>query len=190
MSWIIRSKHDADVRRAEGVGAQPLGGDVSWAGRPGCRGLARAGLNRSMCPTWSRVSARIRRSSTSCSASTKVVARGFSTRVGMPRSRKAPATSRWALGRHGDGDGVDPVEEVAVIGVGSSSGKLRRSPSGLLGAAVDDADEFHLGHLGEDSGVMAAQVSDPDDADFQPIHDVFLHRSRARPCLPACWAST
>ena len=106
----------------------------------------------------------------------------------MPRSRKAPATSRWATVGHGDGDGVDPVEQVAVVGEGRGPARLGDGPA-LLGPGVDDADELDVGQRGEDPGVMPAQVPDPDDADSQAIHD-FLQRSRARPCLPACWAST
>ena len=91
--------------------------------------------------------------------------------------------------RHGDHGGIHRGEEPAVVG---QSRRLATGGhgSGPLGAGVGHADEAHARHRREDAGVMLAQVPDPDDADSQRLHAwTFLQRSRARPCLPRCWAS-
>ena len=46
-------EHDADIGGAEGVGGKPLGLDVLGAYRR-LLSAVRAGLNRSMWPTWSK----------------------------------------------------------------------------------------------------------------------------------------
>ena len=69
---------------------------------------------------------------------------------------------------HGDGDGVDLVEQVSVIVESHDVWQDSATARALLGSGVGHADEFDVGHPGEDPGVMAAQVSDSDDADFEP----------------------
>ena len=143
---------------------------LTYLGRSGMPSSAEsAGLNRSMCPTW--ISApRSRASATRSSASASEPARGFSIIVATPRSRKAPATVAVEEGGHGDRDGVDLVEQLAVVVDGDGADPLGDG-AGLLGPGVGDAHKLDPGGRGEDPGVVLAEVADPDDAHSQGRHD-------------------
>ncbi len=108
----------------------------------------------------------------------------------MPRSRNGAGDLAVQEGGDGDGDGVDLVEQRPVV-VNGARAELLGDGAGLLGSRVGDADQRHSGNRREDPGVVLPQMSDPDDRDSQRLASwlYFLQRSRARPCLPSCWAS-
>ena len=110
--------------------------------------------------------ARARASLTSSSASASVEASGFSTMRRDP-ARQEGAGHRAVQGRRdGDRDGVDAIDQVAVIGerlgaVAPGDGR------GLLDPGVGHADQLDVGDRGEDPGVVLAEVTDADHGDAQ-----------------------
>ena len=102
-------------------------------------------------------------------------------------ARQEGAGHRAVQGRRdGDRDGVDAIDQVAVIGerLGAvTPGHEAR----LLDPGVGHADQLDVGDRGEDPGVVLPEVADADHGDAQRHHG-FLPRSRVRPCRPSCWA--
>ncbi len=119
---------------------------------------------------------------TSSSDSASVLARGFSTSVGMPRERKVPATSWWSMVGTAIETASTRSRRSSVVSNGAG-GELVGDALSLLGPRIDHCHEFHLGHAGENSGMVLAQMSHAHDADSQPFHVQSLPRSAAPPMV-------
>ena len=114
-----------------------------------------------MWPTWSNAFSALGEGDEFLGLGQSVAASGFSTIVAMPRSRKAPATSRCRHGGHGDRDGVDLVEQGRDSRQRPRSGSLGDGPR-LLGPGVGHADQLDSGQAGEDPRVVLPQMADTD----------------------------
>ena len=74
-------------------------------------------------------------------------------------------------GRRDDGDGIDVIDQAFVIVVGRGAdgrGDFRR----LLAVGIDDADEVHVRHAGQDSRMVPAEMPDTDHCHPHPRHAV------------------
>ena len=167
-------EHHADVRSS--------GTCRSRAGRRRCTSgthrsrpsrVESTGLNRSMWPTWSTAPCRpspgeARRVPRPRSAGAWPAA--SSTIVAMPRLEERPGDRAVQGGRHGDRDGIDAIEQVAVVGA-SGRAVLPGDGAGLFNPAVGDPHELDPGDRRQDSRVVLTEMPDPDDRDSQPRHD-------------------
>jgi len=86
------------------------------------------------------------------------------------------------LGRHRDGDGIDPVEDLPEVGQRTRPG-ARRDLRRAARERIDDRDELRSLGRRQDAGMMPAQVADADYGDSQRVtgHAVpSLHESSRR----------
>ena len=101
---------------------------------------ATAGLKRSVCPTAS-VAPDAAAAAISASASASERAIGFSTSTGDAALEKRQRDLAVQLGRHGDRDGVDLAEQLAVVGqrrVRRRRGDRLRARAGLVSTTADE----------------------------------------------------
>jgi len=81
-----------------------------------------------------------------------------------------------------NGNGIDLTEQW-LEGIEAASLAFSRNGSELIGVAIDDADEFDIVHLREDTGMMLPEVPHSDDSHSQPVHAVLALVSAERPAI-------
>ncbi len=72
-------------------------------------------------------------------------------------------------GRHDDRDGVDLVEELAVVGEPAGSARFGHGAA-PFGTGVGDGNQLGRGKLGVDAGVMPPERPRTHDAHPEPAH--------------------
>src|SRR5438874_9319342 len=72
--------------------------------------------------------------------------------------------------RRDDNGGINLTKERMIVfealGMAAEGNSL-----GLLGVDIDNTDEFHLGHFGQDAGMLFAQMSHADYGQPQTAHN-------------------